>query len=69
MPRTGTQMMGYPLSDYRESDFKRNPKEIENTSLFKHTFQRKKLLIPKKSVTMKSVVLTQQRNVVSAFGI
>lgn len=32
---------GIPLSDYRESDFKRNPKEIENTPLFKHTFQKK----------------------------
>lgn len=32
----------FPLSDYRETDFKRNPKEIENTSLFKHAFQRKK---------------------------
>lgn len=30
------------LSDYGASDFKRNPMERENSSLFKHAFQRKR---------------------------
>ena len=43
--------------------------ERENSSLFKHAFQRKKKLVPKKTVTMKPAVLIQGRKVVNALGI